>query len=380
MKQLNSNFSILGRPEQSGRRTHGEFNQLWLLAIGGLLLLWPDCSHAARFGCQEQTKSQRREQNEGIGQSEQIAPPVRSTESVESQGGPESSDVPESPQSQTDTKRDAVEQATAEPRQYDYKKFPNVAYVREADYTLLCDIYQPLGEGPFPAVVAIHGGAWTHGSKLSMIRHAWKLARAGYVVVSINYRLAPEYKFPAQVHDCKRAVRWIRAKQEKLKIDPEQIAVFGYSAGGHLGAMLGATDDSDGLDGELSKEEKKFSARVQCVVVGGGPCEFSWIKSRALVHWIGDNPQNAPELYTRASPLHYVSNDDPPFIFFHGGGDGVVPVESAKKMHERLSEIGVASKFHTVGDKSHIATFSDTTWLDEAIAFMDEQLSRKHYE
>ena len=343
---------------------------IFCLLAAGLLVFVGDIAAAVSLGQQEQTPN---DPNDPVVQTAELAESEQNTE-------PQESESDESDERNASDSHPLKTPVTTPPRQYEYKKLPNIAYVREADYTLLCDIYQPLGEGPFPAVLAIHGGAWTHGSKLNMIRHAWKLARAGYVVVAINYRLAPRYKFPAQIHDCKRAVRWIRAKQKKLKIDPDQIAVFGYSAGGHLGALLGATDDSDGLDGQIGDEEKKYSARVQCVVVGGGPCEFSWIKSRALVHWIGDTPQQGPELYTRASPLHYASSDDPPFIFFHGGGDRVVPVSSAKKMYERLVELGVESRFRVVGDKSHIATFSDTTWLDEAIEFMDEELDRKHNE
>ena len=265
-------------------------------------------------------------------------------------------------------------------RKYEYKKFTNIIYSRGKDYTLLCDAYVPEGKGPFPAVLAIHGGAWRHGSKLQMLRHAWKMAGAGYVVVAINYRHAPKYKFPAQVHDSKAAVRWIRQKSEKLKVDTDRIAVFGYSAGGHLAAMLGTTDDGDDLEGNISSEQKDLSTRVHCVVVGGGPCEFDWIKSRALTDWLGDSKQENPDVYLKAAPLTYVTKDDPPFMFFHGGGDMVVPKNSSKKMHDRLTENGIFSAYHLVGEKGHFATFSDLTWMDDAIAFMDKTLERTHNE
>ena len=86
--------------------------------------------------------------------------------------------------------------------------------------------------------------------QISNAEARWKLASAGYVVIAINYRLSPDNKFPAQIHDCKQAVRWTRYKADKLRVDPDRIAVFGYSAGGHLGAMLGTTDSNDGLEGE----------------------------------------------------------------------------------------------------------------------------------
>ncbi len=101
-----------------------------------------------------------------------------------------------------------------------FEKFGAITY-REIDgESLNCDVYVPTGPGPYPAVLAIHGGAWRHGSKITMTRHAWKLAQAGYVVVAINYRHAPKHPFPAQVHDCKHAVRWMRANAKQYKIDP----------------------------------------------------------------------------------------------------------------------------------------------------------------
>lgn len=262
-------------------------------------------------------------------------------------------------------------------KSFEFKKIPNVYYAKESGYKLLCDIYQPEGEGPFPALIAIHGGAWRNGSKLQMLRHAWKFAKAGYVVIAINYRHAPAYKFPAQIHDCKRVVRWVRHKSQKLKVDPEQIAVFGYSAGGHLSAMLGTTHEADGLEGEIPDELKNYSSRVNCVVVGGGPCEFDWIKSQALVYWLGSAPDEKPELYKQAAPMTYVTKDDPPMMFVHGGGDSVVPPETSRKMHQRMIEVGVSTEYKTIGKKGHFATFSDLTWLDDAIEFMDEHLNRK---
>ena len=265
-------------------------------------------------------------------------------------------------------------------REYEYKKFTNIRYVKTDNYSLLCDIYQPEGNGPFPAVLAIHGGAWRHGSKLQMLRHAWKMASAGYVVVAINYRHAPQYKFPAQVHDSKMAVRWMRQKKDKLKINPDQIAVFGYSAGGHLSAMLGTTDSKDNLEGTIPEELKPHSSRVGCVVVGGGPCEFSWIKSNALKDWLGDNQTDNPEIYLKAAPVSYATADDPPFLFFHGSDDKVVPPASSEKLHQRLLAVGASSSYRSVENKGHFATFSDTTWMDEAIKFMDESLNRKHHD
>ena len=276
------------------------------------------------------------------------------------------------PQSQSESNKPVESK-----KPFEFETIRNVYYAKELDYKLLCDIYQPKGDGPFPVLLAIHGGAWRNGSKLQMLRHAWKFAKAGYVVIAINYRHAPAYKFPAQVHDCKRAVRWVRYKSKKLKADPNRIAVFGYSAGGHLGAMLGATDETDGLEGNVPEELKEYSSRVNCVVVGGGPCEFGWIKSKALVYWLGATLDEKPEVYKQAAPMTYVSKDDPPMMFFHGEADTVVPPAASKKMHDRMIAAGVSTHYKTVSIKGHFMTFSDTTWLDDAIAFIDQHLNRK---
>lgn len=265
------------------------------------------------------------------------------------------------------------------PPRFEYTKRVGVIYDKGTDYRLACDIYQPVGKGPFPAVLAIHGGAWRHGSKMQMLRHAWELASRGYVVVAINYRLAPDNKFPTQIHDCKSAVRWMRSKAKKLKIDPDRIAAFGYSAGAHLAAMLGTTDNNDGFEGDIKDEKlKPISTRVQCVIAGGAPCEFEWIRSKSLVYWLGHSPQEKPELYRKAAPLSFISKDDPPFLFIHGTTDKVVPQRSSQKMHEQLTKAGIESRYVTVKGKGHFATFSDLSWMDTAIEFMDEVMAARN--
>ena len=279
----------------------------------------------------------------------------------------------------SDADKDGEGKSKPKTKRFEYTKRVGVIYDKGPNYRLACDIYQPVGDGPFPAVLAIHGGAWRHGSKLQMLRHAWELASQGYVVVAVNYRLAPNNKFPTQVHDCKSAVRWMRFKAEKLKIDPDRIAAFGYSAGAHLAAMLGTTDEKDGFEGEVKNEKlKPFSTRVQCVIAGGAPCEFDWIKSKSLVYWLGHSPQDKPEVYKQAAPLSYVSKDDPPFLFVHGSTDIVVPPNSSKKMHQHLKKTGVESHYVSIEGKGHITTFSDLSWMETAIKFMDEAMAEKN--
>ena len=241
---------------------------------------------------------------------------------------------------------------------------------------LKCDIYTPQGEGPFPAILAVHGGAWRQGTKFAMLRHAWKMAQSGYVVVSINYRHAPKHPFPAQIHDCKHAIRWMRSNAEKYKIDPERIGAFGYSAGGHLVSLLGTSDKEDGLEGPVEKEFEKFDTRVKAVAAGGAPCEFSWLDkdSKTLSYWLGGSRDQKPETYRAASPTTFVSADDPAFFFFHGDSDLLVPASSPQALHDLLEKAGVKSEFHTAKKGGHLGTFTDIRWMEQAIVFFDKHL------
>ena len=168
----------------------------------------------------------------------------------------------------------------------------------------------------------------------------------------------------------------MRLKSKKLKLYPDRIAAFGYSAGAHLAAMLGTTDEADGFEGTVTDEKlKPFSTRVQCVIAGGAPCEFKWIKSKSLVYWLGHSPQEKPALYKQAAPMTYITKDDPPFMFIHGTADKIVPIRSSQRMHEKLKEIGIDSRYESVEGKGHFATFSDLSWMESAIDFMDEVMT-----
>jgi len=263
---------------------------------------------------------------------------------------------------------------------YDFEKFGGVEYRKGEGYQLTLDVYVPEGEGPFPGILAVHGGAWRSGTKLNWFRHARKLARAGYVVVAINYRKAPTFQFPAQIHDCKAALRWMRLNCDKYKLDPDQIGGTGYSAGGHLVALLGTSDANDGLEGEVPDNEQGISTRLQAVAPGGAACEFSWIEDDAntLAYWLGSSRAANPEIYKQASPTTYITSDDPPFYFFHGANDWMVPESSPAAMHELLSRRSLSSQFERYEGYGHFGLFSYLDALDPVIDFFDSTLQRKH--
>jgi len=240
-----------------------------------------------------------------------------------------------------------------------YETIRNVTYADRADGPLQADIYRPPGDGPFPAVLVVHGGAWMSGNKNQLAGIAQRLAEKGYVAVAINYRLAPKYKFPAQIEDCREALNWMRQNAQKYKIDPKRLAAWGYSAGGHLVALLGVTG------GEL-----------KAVVAGGAPCDFRQTPPnvQALAYWLGGTRANVPEVYKAASPAAFVSPKCPPIFFYNGEKDALVPPAGPKAMAELLKQAKVEATVHIVPDAGHIAAFLNREGVTKGMEFLEQHL------
>ncbi|HTU24568.1 MAG TPA: alpha/beta hydrolase [Pirellulales bacterium] len=251
----------------------------------------------------------------------------------------------------------------------------DVLYATAAEQPLRCDVYVPAGEGPFPGVLLVHGGAWMSGNKGHMSRIGAALAEHGYTACSIDYRLAPKHLFPAQIDDCKTAVRWFRAHANLYKLDPAHLGGYGYSAGGQLVALLAVTDADDGLEGADAPADAP-STRLQCAVAGGASCDFRSLPadSGRLAYWLGGSRAEKPQLYTQASPLNFVTADDPPSFFFHGETDGLVPLASPRRMVEQLSASRVPAVLHTVAGAGHIDAFFNVEAMTAAIGFLDRYL------
>ncbi|MEM7477621.1 MAG: alpha/beta hydrolase, partial [Planctomycetota bacterium] len=239
----------------------------------------------------------------------------------------------------------------------------NLTYREVANKKLKADVFQPVGDGPFPSVLMVHGGAWAAGSKWDVIMHGRALARAGYVVLSINYRLAPKFKMAAQVDDVRFAARWMVDNAEEWKIDTSRIAFWGYSAGGHLVSQVA-----------LQSEPEDPSLRA--VVAGGAPCDFNFIpmRSKALNFVLEGTRESNPKNYERFTPLNYARKDAPPFFFFHGDKDLLVPQQSSKSLYEKLKELEVQVDYYSVANKGHMMTFLDSKAQGQVIAFLDSQL------
>ncbi len=248
-------------------------------------------------------------------------------------------------------------------------------YVERETGPLKADLYIPRTAGPHPGVLVVHGGAWKMGTRAQLSGVAQLLAKAGFSTVAISYRLAPQSKFPAQIEDCKEAVRWMREHAADLKLDPTRVGGFGYSAGAQLVALLGTTDAEDGLEG-VDDPRGLPSTRLQAVVGGGTPCDFRAfpIDEQWLGFWLGGSRREVPDQYRLASPAAFVSADDPPMFFFHGEKDDLVPLNLPQGMCECMKGAGCSAELYVVPQIGHTAAAMDRTAVEKSIEFLAQHL------
>jgi len=231
----------------------------------------------------------------------------------------------------------------------------DLVYGEVAGARLQLDLYPAeKGEGPRPALVMIHGGGWRAGSKEAYAGVAPRFTREGITVFSVGYRLAPAHRYPAQVDDVQRAVRWIRSKATEFGIDPARLGAMGHSAGGHLAQMLGVRDTRDNSDPALAN----YSSRVQCVVNVFGPTDLTSPHLPAstgsiLANFLGKTRDEAPEIYRDASPLTFVDRNSAPTLFCHGTEDPLVPLSQSVLCMEALRRAGVEANIVVVEGAGH---------------------------
>ena len=265
----------------------------------------------------------------------------------------------------------------------------DIVYARVDGKELLLDVYLPK-KNPgrrMPVVVWIHGGGWRGGSKGSGARII-PLVENGYIGVSINYRLSHEATWPAQIHDCKAAIRWIRANTKWYNFDPDRIGVWGSSAGGHLVAMLGTSGGVKELEGELGNAE--CSSRVQAVCDFFGPSDLLRIREPSgsesrvnrrtanspVAKLLGGPVQEMKEKARSASPVNYVSRDDPPFLIVHGTRDNVVLFGQSEILMKALKKAGVEVTLKPIEGAGHgWRGIGNTT--EDVIKFFDKHLKGK---
>ena len=254
-----------------------------------------------------------------------------------------------------------------------YKIIPNIFYAGTENSRQSLDLYLPVktrkshGENtPLPVVVWIHGGGWRNGSKESAKSpHLLPeiLSSGRYAGASINYRLSGEEKWPAQIHDCKAAIRWIRANAVQYNLDKERIAAWGSSAGGHLVSMLGTTNGLAEYEGNIGKWHK-FSSNVQAVINYYGPSALLIMDDypSRIVHSAPNSPESQllgkpiltlPTLAKNASPFHQIVKGHPPFLNFHGTKDPLVPHNQSLILHQKLISYGNSSTLISVKERGH---------------------------
>ncbi len=264
------------------------------------------------------------------------------------------------------------------------KLIKDVEYARVDDKPLLLDIYLPgKAASPLPVIVWVHGGAWVSGRKepCQIVSFSGK----GYAIVSISYRLSGTAQFPAQINDCKAAVRWVRANAAKYGFDPDRVGAAGGSAGGHLVALLGTSGDVKELEGDVGGN-LKYSSRVKAVADFCGPTDFTRedsvrdtsknepaILETALTKLLGGPWKEKREAANMASPIYHISRDDPPFLIVHGDADEIIPVKHSQILHDKLKEAGLDVTLHIAKGGGHgVGAYPGV--LDKTLDFFDKHL------
>ena len=244
--------------------------------------------------------------------------------------------------------------------------YRDVLYREIAGTRLTLDAHIPDGIGPFPTAILVHGGGWVAGDKQQYITYIFQpLTDANFAWFSINYRLAPQFKFPADTDDVAAAIRWIKANAAKYHVDPHRIALIGESAGGHLVSFVGAQSDP--------------ATRVAAVVSMYGIHDF--ITASIAWHPIpeeilklfgisGVDAQSAPIL-VKASPVVYIHKNMPPYLLMHGSKDEDVPYEQSVEMCDKMKKAGARCELITIEDAphgmDHWETHPEFLWYKKAL-------------
>ena len=238
----------------------------------------------------------------------------------------------------------------------------DIVFAEVDGHRLMLDLYLPAVDSRPPLVVWIHGGGWRGGSRKSP--KIEDVTKHGYALASISYRFTDKAIFPAQIHDCKAAIRWLRANADRYGYNADWIAVAGSSAGGHLALLAGVSGNVKELEGNVGDNLEQSSA-VQAVIDYYGPSDFvlrgKTQPERAYTEKSGSfallgglrKGKVAPEMEQFASPAHYVSEDDPPLLVFQGKADEVVLPDQSKRIVTRYAEAGLKSQLIELENAGH---------------------------
>jgi acetyl esterase/lipase len=270
------------------------------------------------------------------------------------------------------------------------KAMRDLAYVEKGHERQKLDLYLPeKADGPLPLIIWVHGGGWQNGTKDGCPPLRGGYLDRGYAVASIGYRLSQHAVFPAQIEDCKSAIRWLRAHAKEYGLDPNRFGVWGSSAGGHLVALIGTSGDVKAFDVGANLDQ---SSRVQAVCDYYGPTDFTQMDAHAVpgaalkhddanspeAKLIGGPVQANKEKAAQASPLTYVSKDDPAFLIVHGDKDPAVPIHQSELLFAALKKDGVSVHFHTIHGAGHGGPGFNAAPVPEMVTtFFDQKLKMK---
>lgn len=224
----------------------------------------------------------------------------------------------------------------------------DIEFAKPGGVSLTLDAYVPEGKGPFPTVIIVHGGGWVNGTKTSYVPPLFEpLTKGGFTWFTINYRLAPMHRFPAQTDDVFEAIRWVKKHAKEYKVDPKRIALVGESAGGHMVAYAGARGKGDTKVAAVIPfyGVHDFSARAKKMGAIGEPVQ-------KLLDIDAPGPA-AEEKMRAASPITYVHKGMPPFLMIHGTEDRAVPYDQSPLMCAKMKEAGVPCEVFTVEGAPH---------------------------
>lgn len=255
------------------------------------------------------------------------------------------------------------------------KEIKNITYVQYGNRALQLDLYLPKTPQKIlaPGVVFVHCGGWKHGYRENFTPMAIRMAEQGYAAVTISYRLSPEAKYPAAIHDVKAAVRWLRSHAKQYRIDATHIAIAGGSAGGQIAALVGVTNSNEKFDPQM--KSSKISSAVQAIINIDGLSDFTTEtalkyeddpnkKPSAAGAWFGGRYLEKTELWEEASPINHVSKNTPPILFI-GGAQTRFSV-GREEMIEKLKPLGVHSQVVLLPNTPH-SFWMFEPWLEPTV-------------
>jgi acetyl esterase/lipase len=276
-------------------------------------------------------------------------------------------------------------------------KIRDIEFVSTPNGPLALDIYrreEPTSNA-LPVVLFTFGGGWMVGDRNQFQRFGLlRLVDRGYALVTSDYRYSTDAIFPAQIHDVKAAIRWIRANAADQGLDPNRIAILGASAGGHLAALAGTSGDVADLEGDLrdwTPEERTLSTSVQAAIDLFGPTDLLVYEAQHRADGLGNSDRlwfldflvggpvsTHPDLVQKLNPIQYVDQSDPPFLIIHGDQDPVVPFEQSEMLFTALRDAGVEVTLRTVegGDHGRSEFFRSDAFFEEIVNFLDRSLDR----